>query len=244
LRIQKYPNRRLYDRTGSRHLTAEQLHNLVAEGHRVQVSDSRTGEDITNVVLAQLLLERDPLKLTAFPPEFFHLLIRAGQRAIPSFQRAIAETTMGLARGWTEWRAWSEPMAALLSAGNPAAPAGLGSPMQVLFPWLASPRGENAAPDRAHAEPPDAGDDLADATQRTQRSVPPTPPRARRSDPSGTADLKRRLRDLRKELASLERLSAEVAPPPRASEHKSGNGAPGVEAVAKTPNRRRASGRR
>ena len=114
VRIQKYPNRRLYDRTSSRHLTSEQLHALVAEGRRVQVTDSRTGEDITNVVLAQLLLEHDPLKLAAFPPELLHLLIRSSHRALPSVQRIMTEATAGLARGWTEWQSWGERVAALL----------------------------------------------------------------------------------------------------------------------------------
>lgn len=147
LRIQKYPNRRLYDRTGSRHLTTEELHALVVDGWRVQINDSRTGEDITNVILAQLLLERDPLKLGAFPPEFLHLLIRSSHRTLPSVHRAMIEATAALARGWAGWSAWSEPMRNLLAAGGQV------PPLAALADWLVPTDGRQAR--QARREPLD-----------------------------------------------------------------------------------------
>ena len=45
--IKKYPNRRYYDATRSRHVTFEELHSLVRDGYELQVTDSKTGEDIT-----------------------------------------------------------------------------------------------------------------------------------------------------------------------------------------------------
>ncbi|MBX3355420.1 MAG: polyhydroxyalkanoate synthesis regulator DNA-binding domain-containing protein [Phycisphaeraceae bacterium] len=82
IRVKKYPNRRLYDGSRSRHLTHEELYDLVVAGHTVSVTDSRTGEDITNLVLIQAMLERSPEKLAAFPPEVSHLLIRTSEQML------------------------------------------------------------------------------------------------------------------------------------------------------------------
>lgn len=74
VRIRKYPNRRLYDTSRSRHLTHDGVIALVAEGRTVQVTDSRSGADITNAVLLQIMIERDPQKIAALPSD---LVIRA-----------------------------------------------------------------------------------------------------------------------------------------------------------------------
>lgn len=82
LLINKYPNRRLYDRTRSRHLTHAELYDLVVAGHTIRVTDSATGADITNLVLAQALIEHSPEKFAAFPPEVFHLIVRANDQLL------------------------------------------------------------------------------------------------------------------------------------------------------------------
>jgi len=82
IRVKKYPNRRLYDGSRSRHLTHEQLYDLVVAGHTVSVTDSKTGADITNLVLMQALIEHSPEKFAAFPPEVSHLMIRASEQML------------------------------------------------------------------------------------------------------------------------------------------------------------------
>jgi len=89
IQINKYPNRRLYDQTRSRHITHDELYDLVVAGHTVMVTDSKSGADITNLVLAQALIEKTPEKFGAFPPELLHLLIRASDQMI-----------RGMASGW------------------------------------------------------------------------------------------------------------------------------------------------
>lgn len=85
IQVNKYPNRRLYDQTRSRHLTHDELYDLVVAGHTVRVTESKTGVDITNVVLTQALIERSPEKFAAFPPEVFHLMIRASEQMLQGF---------------------------------------------------------------------------------------------------------------------------------------------------------------
>lgn len=67
IRIRKYPNRRLYDTSRSTHLTHDEVLAIVRRGQRVQISDSRTETDITNEVLLQILIAREPAIVAALP---------------------------------------------------------------------------------------------------------------------------------------------------------------------------------
>lgn len=83
--IRKYPNRRFYDVTRSRHVTLDDLYELVKVGHEIVVTDSKTGTDITNVVLTQIILEHDPPKLDLFPASLLHQAIQANQQMVRRF---------------------------------------------------------------------------------------------------------------------------------------------------------------
>src|SRR5690242_10711594 len=63
LEIKKYPNRRYYDATHSRHLTLEEIRALIQQGYDIQVVDARTSADITAQVLTQIILELDTGKV-------------------------------------------------------------------------------------------------------------------------------------------------------------------------------------
>lgn len=55
--IKKYGNRRLYDTERSGYINLEDLARLVREGHDVKVVDASSGEDLTQDVLLQVVLE-------------------------------------------------------------------------------------------------------------------------------------------------------------------------------------------
>lgn len=82
LQIKKYPNRRYYDATRSCHVTLQELYDLIRAGHDVCVTDSRSGEDITNLILFQVLLEKDQPKLDLLPSSVLHLMIRSNRQAL------------------------------------------------------------------------------------------------------------------------------------------------------------------
>lgn len=84
IHIKKYPNRRFYDQTHSRHVKLDEIYRLVQDGHEIVVTDS-AGNDITNVVLTQLLLEHDPPKLDLFPATLLHQAIQANQEMVKTF---------------------------------------------------------------------------------------------------------------------------------------------------------------
>jgi polyhydroxyalkanoate synthesis repressor PhaR len=83
--LRRYPNRRYYDSARSQHLTLEDIYRLVRDGYNVRVSDSKTGEDITARILAQLILEHDPPKLAAFPADLLHQIIRSNESLLRDF---------------------------------------------------------------------------------------------------------------------------------------------------------------
>lgn len=85
LDIRKYPNRRYYDSTRSRHVTLEQINTLIRDGYEIKVTDSKTGQDITPKVLAQIILDLDSPKLGIFPVPLLHRLIRTNETLVNDF---------------------------------------------------------------------------------------------------------------------------------------------------------------
>ncbi len=85
LEIKKYSNRRYYDATRSCHVTMEGIYDLIRSGHEVRITDSKSGENITSKVLAQIILEYDPLKLEAFPTAMLHEVIRSNEKIVREF---------------------------------------------------------------------------------------------------------------------------------------------------------------
>lgn len=166
LRLQKYPNRRLYDRASSRHLTHEELFDLVAGGRRIEVVESKTGIDITNAVLAQVLLEHDPAKLAAFPTELFHLLIRVNQRLIPTLQQSLLQA---MAQAMQGWQAWQERVSAIMPLGGDPRHGGTGALGATPLDWmLAAMRAGTATP---AARSNDAATSSADAVASLRDEV-------------------------------------------------------------------------
>ena len=85
LEIRKYPNRRYYDTTRSRHLTMDDIHALVREGCDIQVTDSKTSRDITAQVLTQIILELETKKLDSFPVPLLARVIRVNDQLVKDF---------------------------------------------------------------------------------------------------------------------------------------------------------------
>lgn len=96
LEISKYSNRRYYDRTRSRHVTLEEIRDLVREGYGVQITDSKTGEDLTQRILTQIILELDAGKLGLFPVALLQQIIRANEQLLTGFWEAYFQRGMSL----------------------------------------------------------------------------------------------------------------------------------------------------
>ncbi|MDQ3030965.1 MAG: hypothetical protein M3Y87_00990 [Myxococcota bacterium] len=82
--VKKYGNRRLYDTDESRYVTLEELAAKVRSGRDVRVVDAKTGDDLTQATLAQVILEsRGAARLLPVP--LLTQLIRMGDDALAEF---------------------------------------------------------------------------------------------------------------------------------------------------------------
>lgn len=79
--IKKYENRRLYDTASSRYVNLEDVTELVREGEEVQVVDAKSGEDLTRVVLTQIIVEGAKDKDSGLPTDMLRQIIIASGRA-------------------------------------------------------------------------------------------------------------------------------------------------------------------
>lgn len=57
--IKRYRNRKLYDMVLSSYITLPAIADMIKKGYEVKVIDHETGQDITSVVLAQIILETE-----------------------------------------------------------------------------------------------------------------------------------------------------------------------------------------
>lgn len=106
LHVRKYANRRYYDTTRKCNVTLAELHDLVADGYDLVVTDAQTGEEITNVILTHILLEHHAPKLAFFPAPVLHQMIRTQSRFLggimDSFFRQAVETQRAAQESWAQ----------------------------------------------------------------------------------------------------------------------------------------------
>src|SRR4030067_269127 len=75
----RYSNRKLYDTQESRYVTLEELEEMIRAGKEISVVDVSTGEDLTSITLAQIILENERSHRAALPTAFLHQLIKHGE---------------------------------------------------------------------------------------------------------------------------------------------------------------------
>jgi polyhydroxyalkanoate synthesis repressor PhaR len=74
--IRKYSNRRLYDTSDSRHVTLEDLRQLVVAGEKIKVVDDKSGQDLTRSVLLQIISEQEQFGRPVLGCELLEMIIR------------------------------------------------------------------------------------------------------------------------------------------------------------------------
>jgi polyhydroxyalkanoate synthesis repressor PhaR len=83
--IKKYGNRRLYDTTSSRYVNLDDLAAHIRAGREVKVVDAKTGQDLTRVLLTQIITEDAKDKPTGLPLELLRQLIIASDEVRQEF---------------------------------------------------------------------------------------------------------------------------------------------------------------
>lgn len=83
--IKKYGNRRLYDTTSSRYVNLDDLAAHIRAGREVRVVDAKTGQDLTRVLLTQIITEDAKDRPTGLPLELLRQLIIASDEVRQEF---------------------------------------------------------------------------------------------------------------------------------------------------------------
>jgi polyhydroxyalkanoate synthesis repressor PhaR len=81
--VKKYGNRRLYDTELSRYITLEELADRIRAGADIEVVDAKTGRDLTQATLTQLILEGPSARLLPVP--LLRRLLRMQDDALAEF---------------------------------------------------------------------------------------------------------------------------------------------------------------
>jgi polyhydroxyalkanoate synthesis repressor PhaR len=116
--IKKYGNRRLYNTGSRRYVNLAEIARLIREGADVQVVDARTGEDLSRVVLTQII-EEDVRGEGGGPPlQLLRQLVVASDRATHDLVSWYVTTTQELYQKAQE-AAQSRLSEARQAAGSP-----------------------------------------------------------------------------------------------------------------------------
>ncbi len=93
--IKKYENRRLYDATHSRYVNLDEVARAVQDGYDVQVLDASTGEDLTRLVMTQIITESAKGPDSAFPLDILREMVvasgKASQESALNYMRVVAD---------------------------------------------------------------------------------------------------------------------------------------------------------
>jgi polyhydroxyalkanoate synthesis repressor PhaR len=88
--IKRYPNRKLYDTAAKHYVSLDIIGDMIREGEDVQVVDNVTGDDVTLMVLAQIIAEQERKQGGFLSLSLLTGWIQAGGETITSLRRSMA----------------------------------------------------------------------------------------------------------------------------------------------------------
>lgn len=167
--LRKYPNRRYYDSTHSCHVSLEGIYDLIREGHDVRITDSKSGEDITGRVLAQIILDHDPPKLDVFPVELLHQIIRSNEQIMRDFvDKYFNQALMSFLESQKQFNEYFRQAVGLRGDFTGSADwlrAMMGPFASPFFPGAGGMGAEGSRPPEGRAQPPGAPDPGGDGEE-------------------------------------------------------------------------------
>ena len=130
--IKRYANRKLYDQSRSRYVTLEELEELVRQGREIKVVDAVSGEDLTSLTLAQIILEKARDRRSSLPATFLHQLIQHGEAWQEFVEHSLQASLSGVVasqreaervlRDWGSRAGWWPPEPAKPPGPGPSGP--------------------------------------------------------------------------------------------------------------------------
>jgi polyhydroxyalkanoate synthesis repressor PhaR len=92
--IKKYANRRLYDASQSRHITLDDIRTMVIAGERVKVIEDKTNEDITRLILLQVIADQEQFGRPILSTQLLESLIRFYGNSLQGFLSTYLEKSV------------------------------------------------------------------------------------------------------------------------------------------------------
>jgi len=92
--IKKYANRRLYDASISKHVTLADIRQLIVEGERIRVVEDKTNEDITRLILLQVISEQEQFGKPILTTHLLESIIRFYGGPMQDFMTRYLESSV------------------------------------------------------------------------------------------------------------------------------------------------------
>jgi polyhydroxyalkanoate synthesis repressor PhaR len=93
--IRKYANRRLYDATASRHVTLDDIRNVIVGGAKVKVVDDKTGADLTRATLLQIIASQEQFGHPVLSDQMLEAIIRFYGHPVQEMLTRYLEQSIG-----------------------------------------------------------------------------------------------------------------------------------------------------
>lgn len=90
LTIKRYPNRKFYNTEEKRYITLDDISEQIRAGREVQVIDQASGEEITSIVLTQIIFEQEKKKTGFVPRSVLTGLVQAGGYTMGRMRSALS----------------------------------------------------------------------------------------------------------------------------------------------------------
>src|SRR4030065_2330761 len=90
--VKRYPNRKLYDTAEKQYISLEGINDLIRQGEEIKVIDNVTGEDLTAVILSQVILENEKKRIGFLPHTGLTGLIQSGGTTLNIMRRGLSSS--------------------------------------------------------------------------------------------------------------------------------------------------------
>lgn len=125
--IKKYENRRLYDATHSKYVNLDEVARAVQDGYDVQVLDATSGEDLTRLVMTQIIIEGAKAPDSAFPLDILREMVvasgKATQESAFNYMRSVADMYKNALRGMSHPKSPLEVMQYVMNSASGTQPS-------------------------------------------------------------------------------------------------------------------------
>ena len=92
--LKKYSNRRLYNTNDSEYVTLQEVAELIRQGLAVEVIDAKSKEDVTALILTQIILEEARQNNCLLPIPLLHTIIKYGDNLLAEFFESYLQKSM------------------------------------------------------------------------------------------------------------------------------------------------------